>query len=121
MIVKTLIDSQPAAAVALAAPGRTPMTYGMFSELCETTAEALNALGLGRNDRLAMVLPNGPEMAAAFVACGSAVTAAPLNPAYREDEFHVYEPSVTELPKARSSVDWYRGWREHLGFAQIES
>ena len=90
MIVKTLIDSQPAAAVALAAPGRTPMTYGMFSELCEATAEALNALGLGRNDRLAIVLPNGPEMAAAFVACGSAVTAAPLNPAYREDEFHFY-------------------------------
>lgn len=38
---------------------------------------------------------------------------------YREDEFHEYEPSVTELPKAQSSVEWYRGWREHLGFAQI--
>ena len=40
---------------------------------------------------------------------------------YRDDEFHRYDPSVNDLPKAQSSVDWYRGWREHLGFAQIES
>ena len=36
------------------------------------------------------MLPNGPDMAAAFVAVAAAVTAAPLNPAYREDEFHFY-------------------------------
>ena len=40
---------------------------------------------------------------------------------YREDEFHKYDPSIEELPTAQSSVDWYRGWREHLGFAQIEA
>ena len=39
---------------------------------------------------------------------------------YREDEFHVYQPSITSLPKANSSAEWYRGWREHLEFAQIE-
>ena len=90
MIIQTLIDNQPREAMAFAAPDRQPMTYGVFSELIETTAAALNALGLGRNDTLAIVLPNGPEMAAAFVACACAVTAAPLNPAYREDEFHFY-------------------------------
>ena len=40
---------------------------------------------------------------------------------YREDEFHEYEPAVTVLPKAPSSADWYRGWRDHLEFAQITS
>jgi oxalate---CoA ligase len=58
--------------------------------LCEETAVALRARGLSRNDKLAIVLPNGPDMAASFVAAANAVTAAPLNPAYREDEFHFY-------------------------------
>ncbi len=90
MILKNLLSSQPPDAVAIAAPGRAPMTYGVFALLCDSTAERLNALGLGRGDRLAIVLPNGQEMAAAFVACSTAVTAAPLNPSYREDEFHFY-------------------------------
>ncbi|MDW8445146.1 MAG: hypothetical protein RML45_13470 [Acetobacteraceae bacterium] len=39
---------------------------------------------------MAIVLPNGPEMAAAFLAVATAATTAPLNPAYREDEFAFY-------------------------------
>jgi len=50
----------------------------------------LNGIGIGRNDRVAIVLPNGPEMAASFIACASGVTSAPLNPAYRADEFEFY-------------------------------
>ena len=38
---------------------------------------------------------------------------------FRETEFQRYRPSIDELPDAGSSVDWYRGWRDHLGFAQI--
>ena len=51
---------------------------------------ALNALGIGRGDRVAIVLPNGPEMATAFVAVAAGATTAPLNPAYRADEFDFY-------------------------------
>jgi len=50
----------------------------------------LNGAGLGRGDVLAIVLPNGPEMAAAFVALAAGAATAPLNPAYREDEFDFY-------------------------------
>ena len=50
------------------------------------SAAALNRAGLGRNDRVAIVLPNGPEMATCFLACASSVTSAPLNPAYRADD-----------------------------------
>jgi acyl-CoA synthetase (AMP-forming)/AMP-acid ligase II len=39
---------------------------------------------------VAIVLPNGPEMASAFLAIGAAATTAPLNPGYRHDEFHFY-------------------------------
>jgi acyl-CoA synthetase (AMP-forming)/AMP-acid ligase II len=47
-------------------------------------------MGLGRGDRVAIVLANGPEMATAFVSLAAAVTTAPLNPAYRAEEFGFY-------------------------------
>ncbi|GAB4114271.1 MAG: acyl--CoA ligase [Rubrivivax sp.] len=78
------------AAVALSAPGRPPLTHGALRALIAGTLARLNALGIGRNDRVAIVLDNGPEMAACFIACASGVTSAPLNPAYREDEFDFY-------------------------------
>ncbi|MBS0266955.1 MAG: DUF2309 domain-containing protein [Planctomycetes bacterium] len=36
-------------------------------------------------------------------------------------EFVPYAAQSATLPQATSSVDWYRGWRDHLEFCQIES
>jgi acyl-CoA synthetase (AMP-forming)/AMP-acid ligase II len=79
-------DADPA----IGAPGRRPLTHGELRALVERTLAALNARGVGRNDRLAIVLPNGPEMAACFVSAACGVATAPLNPAYRADEFEFY-------------------------------
>lgn len=38
---------------------------------------------------------------------------------YKNGSFQDYQPQATVLPRAASSVDWYRGWRDHLEFAQI--
>jgi hypothetical protein len=38
---------------------------------------------------------------------------------YRDGEFHEYRPQAEQLPQARSSLHWYRGWRDHLDFAEI--
>ena len=38
---------------------------------------------------------------------------------FQHDTFHAYQPQATQLPRAASSVDWYRGWRDHLEFAEI--
>lgn len=38
---------------------------------------------------------------------------------YVRGEFVPYEPESLELPTADSSLDWYRGRRDHLGFASI--
>jgi uncharacterized protein len=38
---------------------------------------------------------------------------------FRGGRFEPYEPEDTELPIAASSLAWYRGWRDHLGFASI--
>ncbi len=77
-------------AVALSAPGRLPLTHAALRRLIDDVVARLNGLGIGRGDRVAIVLDNGPEMAACFVACACGVASAPLNPAYREDEFEFY-------------------------------
>jgi hypothetical protein len=38
---------------------------------------------------------------------------------YRDGTFVPYLPQSTVLPQAATSVDWYRGWRDHLEFAEI--
>ena len=75
---------------AIEAPGRAPLAYGDLAALVARTGEALKRGGIGRGDRVAIVLPNGPEMATAFLAVAAAATAAPLNPACRADEFAFY-------------------------------
>jgi acyl-CoA synthetase (AMP-forming)/AMP-acid ligase II len=71
-------------------PRPPALSHGALRALIERTLATLNAWGIGRNDRVAIVLPNGPEMATCFMACASGVTSAPLNPAYRADEFEFY-------------------------------
>ena len=66
------------------------LTYKGLRNHIEQTVVALNRLGIGRNDRVAIVLPNGPEMATAFVSIAAGATTAPLNPAYRREEFDFY-------------------------------
>jgi acyl-CoA synthetase (AMP-forming)/AMP-acid ligase II/thioesterase domain-containing protein/acyl carrier protein len=76
--------------IAIVAPGRAPLTYGQLCTQVQGVVRTLNEMGIGRNDRVAIVLPNGPEMAAAFVAVAAGATSAPLNPAYRSSEFDFY-------------------------------
>ena len=77
-------------APAIGAPGRAALDFAGLRELAATTIAALNRRGLGRGDRVAIVLPNGPEMAASFIAIAAGCSTAPLNPAYRREEFDFY-------------------------------
>src|SRR5262249_1720872 len=81
-------------AIAIKASGTTPLTYGALKSLAVRTVEALNEFGIGRGDRVAIVLPNGPEMATAFLSIASGAAAAPLNPGYRADEFEFYMTDI---------------------------
>ncbi|MDG2377269.1 MAG: acyl--CoA ligase, partial [Woeseiaceae bacterium] len=76
--------------VAIAGLDRPVLTYSVLRALVSQTAAALNGLGFGRNDRVAIVLPNGPQMATVFVAASACTTIAPLNPAYKKDEYDFY-------------------------------
>ncbi len=98
--LNALLTSGAPAAPAIRAPGRPALSYAGLRDLAAATMARLNSIGIGRNDRVAIVLPNGPEMAAAFIAIGAGATTAPLNPAYRADEFNFY---LTDL-KAKALV-----------------
>jgi acyl-CoA synthetase (AMP-forming)/AMP-acid ligase II len=88
--LRGLIASGRDDSVAIAAHEAKPLTYGALRALIDRAQAALNELGIGRGDRVAIVLPNGPEMAAAFLCLASSATSAPLNPAYRQEEFEFY-------------------------------
>ena len=49
------------------------MTCGLFATVCDETLLALRSRGFARNDKLAIVLPNGPDMAAALSGAERAV------------------------------------------------
>jgi len=47
-------------------------------------------MDIGRHDRVVVVLPNGPEMALAFLAVAAVAVCAPMNPAYAAEELDRY-------------------------------
>ena len=47
-------------------------------------------MGIGRHDRIALVLPNGPEMATAILVVATFAVCAPMNPAHEAEEADRY-------------------------------
>lgn len=81
-------ETRPDAAIR--APGRTGLTYPGLLAQVEGTGRALRGAGVSDGDRVAIMLPNGPAMASAFACIAPWCAAAPLNPAYKADEFDFY-------------------------------
>src|SRR5947209_19802711 len=77
-------------APAILAPGRVPLTYSQLHQHIENTEHTLRAMGIGRHDRVVVMLPNGPEMAVAILATAASAVCAPMNPAYQAEELDRY-------------------------------
>ena len=88
--IRAFLDRADGASPAIGAPGRAYLDYAGLAEHVDGTVASLNELGLGRGDRVGIVLPNGPEMASAFVSLAAGTTTAPLNPGYRRKEYDFY-------------------------------
>src|SRR3954453_17185765 len=88
--VHELLEAGVATATAIAAVERPPLSFRGPRRLGRGTVVALNQLGYGRGDAVAIVLPNGPEMATSFLGVASGCVSAPLNPAYVDHEFEFY-------------------------------
>ena len=90
MILELLENGRPSDTAIAVSDGGPSVTYAQLREQVERLVVTLKQLGLQRHDRIAIALPNGLEMIAVFLAASTAGTAAPLNPAYRQDEFKFY-------------------------------
>lgn len=88
--IRELIRAGSDDAAAIVVPGGPTLSYADLGSQVDRLAGQLAGAGIGRGERVAIVLPNGPEAAIAFLAVASCATAAPLNAAYREDEFRFY-------------------------------
>ena len=85
-----LLQNGAASEVALRAPGRVSLQYpGLRHEIAQFSV-MLRAWGVGPASKVALLLPNGPEMATAFLGTACAAVAAPLNPAYKREELDFY-------------------------------
>jgi acyl-CoA synthetase (AMP-forming)/AMP-acid ligase II len=89
--VPELLNLAPSESTAVVLPERgIRISYEGLREQVATMAGSLAAVGIGRGDRVATVLPSGLPAIVTFLAASIAGTAAPLNPAYRRDEFRFY-------------------------------
>ncbi len=66
--------------IAIEAPGRLPLSYMNLERNVRQVMGGLRAAGVRRGNRVAVALPDGPEMAIAILAVSSASVCAPLNP-----------------------------------------
>jgi acyl-CoA synthetase (AMP-forming)/AMP-acid ligase II len=86
-----LFQSIPGDRTAVIAPEQNiRVTYSALRNQVEAAAEALAAAGVKKNDRVGIAVPNSLSTIVSFLAASVAGTAAPLNPAYKEDEFRFY-------------------------------
>ncbi|WP_239025145.1 acyl--CoA ligase [Rhodoligotrophos defluvii] len=90
MSISELLELGADLAPAIGAPDRDDLNYAGLRAHIRAIGHQLAALGVGANERIAIILPNGPEMATCFLAVAAHACAAPLNPAYREEELDFY-------------------------------
>ncbi|MCY4663484.1 MAG: AMP-binding protein [Acidimicrobiaceae bacterium] len=88
--LRSLLDAGAGDAPAIVAPDGSVLTHAGLRAEVDRLAGRLRSLGLGPAERIAIVVPNGPEMALAFLAAACAGCAAPLNPKYRLEELRFY-------------------------------
>ena len=75
---------------AFLAPGRSALSYGRLHQHIDEIGRELRAMGIDPEDRLAVLLPNGAELAVAIVCLAANAACAVINPAYAFEELDRY-------------------------------
>jgi len=63
------------------------MTYGALWTQANDVVRELRSIGVGRTDRVAVVLPDGPEAAVAMITVAANAVCVPLNSGFTYDEY----------------------------------
>jgi len=77
-------------APAILAPDCAPLSYQRLCRHIDDVGHTLRAKGIGCDDRLAVLMPNGPELAVAIVTVAANAACASINPAYSAEELDRY-------------------------------
>jgi acyl-CoA synthetase (AMP-forming)/AMP-acid ligase II len=86
-----LLQIAPGNAVAVVSPETgVTLTYDDLRREAQAAAAIFASAGIKPGDRVAIALPNGIPVLVCFLAASFAGTAAPLNLAYRQEEFTFY-------------------------------
>jgi uncharacterized protein YbcC (UPF0753/DUF2309 family) len=80
--------------------------------IIETTPEAMLSV-MERNEAIRQLIVNE------WIQMAVLDPNSPTIQVYRRGRFEPHECESTDLPIVASSVDWYRGWRDHLGYASV--
>ena len=88
--IRNMINQQNDDLIFLTSEKNEKLSYGEFKIFNEKISRQLAATNIISSDRAAIVLPNGPLMASSFLSISSYMSAAPLNPSYKQEEFEFY-------------------------------
>ena len=88
--LREVLDYGAAEHAALVAPDGPTISYDDLRAQVDRLSVQLRSMGIRKEERVAIVLPNGLESIVTFLAVTAAATAAPLNAAYKIDEFAFY-------------------------------
>ena len=88
--IRNMINQQNDDLIFLTSEKNEKLSYGEFKIFNEKISRQLSAKNIINSDRAAIVLPNGPLMASSFLSISSYMSAAPLNPSYKQEEFEFY-------------------------------
>ena len=108
-IVKNIFSDQTDTNIALTSENNPPLLYKDLKTLTNRISRQLSGNHISNKDRAAIILPNGPYMASSFLAISSYMSAAPLNPNYKADEYEFYlndlKPKIVLVePNSQNSV-----------------
>ena len=89
-IVRNIFENGKDENIALTSEISSKLSYKDLKLFINKISKQLAGNGLSNKDRAAIVLPNGPYMASSFLAISSYMSAAPLNPSYKSEEYEFY-------------------------------
>ncbi len=108
-LTAVLVAGDPARPALIVPDTGELLTYAQVASQVETLSRRLAGLGVRRGERVALSLPNGPDVVLlllAITALGAA--AAPLNPGYTEPEYQFYladiAPRLLLIPATGSAA-----------------
>lgn len=117
-----MISKAPPGASAIEDVNGGKMTYGQLKANAHKVVGFLNNAGFKKTDRIAIIMPNGPQLAVTIVSVASGFTAMPINPDYKAPEFENYLLALH--PKAlltkAGTMSWQMEIARNLGLETLE-